>query len=166
MPRGKALGDAPFSHVRRLASKVKGAIKDPAGFLEKELKLSAVDKLELCLVCEVCWRPQRDGAYDVTTKSDLCAKVRRRYTYTPPRGPGRAVSAPDRSVACCSLPQVMPVAKATLYTIKAVNGLAGIAQCFFPGAMPGCRRGWGMGRALDPLYSSIGWIGAVWACPV
>ena len=44
--------------------------------------LRAVDTLELCLVCEVCWRPQRDndpalnGAYDVTTKSDLCAKVR------------------------------------------------------------------------------------------
>ena len=66
----------PFSHMRRLASKVKGAISDPAGFLEKELKLSAVDKLELCLVCEVCWRPQRKGAYNVTTQSDLCAKVR------------------------------------------------------------------------------------------
>ena len=44
--------------------------------------LSSVDKLELCLVCEVCWRPQRDddpdlnGAYDVTTQSDLCVKVR------------------------------------------------------------------------------------------
>ena len=44
--------------------------------------LRAVDTLELCLVCEVCWRPQRDddpdlnGAYDVTTQSDLCAKVR------------------------------------------------------------------------------------------
>ena len=38
--------------------------------------LRAVNKLELCLVCEVCWRPQRDGAYDVTTQSDLCAKVR------------------------------------------------------------------------------------------
>ena len=36
---------------------------------------------------------------------------------------------------CASLhvAQVMPIAKATLYTIKAVNGLAGIAQCFFPG---------------------------------
>ena len=46
------------------------------------MKLSAVDKLELCLVCEVCWRPQRDddpdlnNAYEVTTKSDLCVKVR------------------------------------------------------------------------------------------
>ena len=38
--------------------------------------LHAVDTLELCLVCEVCWRPQRDCAYDVTRKSDLCAKVR------------------------------------------------------------------------------------------
>ena len=38
--------------------------------------LHAVDTLELCLVCEVCWRPQRDGAYEVTTKSDLCVKVR------------------------------------------------------------------------------------------
>ena len=38
--------------------------------------LRAVDTLELCLVCEVCWRPQRDCAYDVTRKSDLCAKVR------------------------------------------------------------------------------------------
>ena len=43
--------------------------------------LRAVDTLELCLVCEVCWRPQRDDdpnlncAYDVTTQSDLCAKV-------------------------------------------------------------------------------------------
>ena len=71
----------PLCCSHRLASKVKGAILDPAGFLEKELKLRAVDTLELCLVCEVCWRPQRDddldlnGAYDVTTKSDLCAKV-------------------------------------------------------------------------------------------
>ena len=38
--------------------------------------LRAVDTLELCLVCEVCWRPQRKGAYNVTTQSDLCAKVR------------------------------------------------------------------------------------------
>ena len=38
----------------------------------------------------------------------------------------------DRHVA-----QVMPIAKATLYTIKAVNGLAGIAQCFLPGTAPG-----------------------------
>ena len=44
--------------------------------------LRAVNKLELCLVCEVCWRPQRDddpdlnNAYEVTTKSDLCVKVR------------------------------------------------------------------------------------------
>ena len=68
----------PLLHMRRLASKVKGAISDPVGFLEKELKLSTVDKLELCLVCEVCWRPQRNGAYDVTTQSDLCAKVRHR----------------------------------------------------------------------------------------
>ena len=37
--------------------------------------LGAVDTLELCLVCEVCWRPQRNCAYDVTTQSDLCAKV-------------------------------------------------------------------------------------------
>merc|ERR1740117_1774048 len=29
--------------------------------------------------------------------------------------------------------QVMPIAKATLSTIKALNGLAGLAQCFFPG---------------------------------
>ena len=33
----------------------------------------------------------------------------------------------------CMSSQVMPIAKATLYTIKAVNGLAGIAQCFLPG---------------------------------
>ena len=43
--------------------------------------LRAVDTLELCLVCEVCWRPQRDddaalnGAYNVTTQLELCAKV-------------------------------------------------------------------------------------------
>ena len=66
----------PICLAYRLASKISSAISDPAGFLEKELKLSAVDKLELCLVCEVCWRPQRDGAYEVTTKSDLCVKVR------------------------------------------------------------------------------------------
>ena len=36
--------------------------------------------------------------------------------------------------------QVMPIAKATLYTIKAVNGLAGIAQCFFPGTAAGHSR--------------------------
>ena len=34
----------------------------------------------------------------------------------------------------------MPIAKATLYTIKAVNGLAGIAQCFFPGTAASHRR--------------------------
>jgi len=32
--------------------------------------------------------------------------------------------------------QVMPMAKATLSTIKALNGVAGIAQCFFPMAVP------------------------------
>ena len=37
------------------------------------------------------------------------------------------------------VPQVMPIAKATLYTIKAVNGLAGIAQCFLPGTAVGLR---------------------------
>ena len=74
--------NAPFearcpcrSASHRLASKIEGAILDPASFLEKELVLRAVNKLELCLVCEVCWRPQHDGAYDVTKKSDLCAKV-------------------------------------------------------------------------------------------
>ena len=35
--------------------------------------------------------------------------------------------------------QVMPIAKATLYTIKAANGLAGIAQCFLPGTAVGRR---------------------------
>ena len=60
----------------RLASKISGAISQPETFLKEQLALHAVDTLELCLVCEVCWRPQRDGAYDVTTKSDLCAKVR------------------------------------------------------------------------------------------
>ena len=34
----------------------------------------------------------------------------------------------------------MPIAKATLFTIKAVNGLAGIAQCFLPGTAAGHRR--------------------------
>ena len=29
--------------------------------------------------------------------------------------------------------KVMPIAKATLSTIKALNGIAGVAQCFFPG---------------------------------
>ena len=29
--------------------------------------------------------------------------------------------------------KVMPIAKATLSTIKALNGIAGLAQCFFPG---------------------------------
>ena len=68
--------------IHRLVSKISGAISDPAGFLKDQLMLRAVDTLELCLVCEVCWRPQRDddpdlnGAYDVTTQSDLCAKVR------------------------------------------------------------------------------------------
>ena len=62
--------------IHRLVSKISGAISDPAGFLKDQLMLRAVDTLELCLVCEVCWRPQRDGAYNVTTKSDLCAKVR------------------------------------------------------------------------------------------
>ena len=63
--------------THRLVSKISDAISNPAEFLKKELMLNAVDdKLELCLVCEVCWRPQRDGAYDVTTQSDLCAKVR------------------------------------------------------------------------------------------
>ena len=65
---------APASH--RLASKISSAISDPETFLTDQLKLRALDTLELCLVCEVCWRPQRDGAYDVTKKSDLCAKVR------------------------------------------------------------------------------------------
>ena len=60
----------------RLVSKISGAISDPAGFLKEQLMLHAVDTLELCLVCEVCWRPQRDGAYEVNTQSDLCAKVR------------------------------------------------------------------------------------------
>merc|ERR1740124_1586574 len=83
-----------YSQGQGLVSKISSAISDPSGFLKDQLKLR--------LVCEVCWRPQREGAYEVTTKSDLCAKV-------------------------------MPVAKATLYTIKAVNGLAGVAQCFFPG---------------------------------
>ena len=64
------------SDSNRLVSKIGNAISDPAGFLKEQLKLHAVDTLELCLVCEVCWRPQRDGAYDVTKKSDLCAKVR------------------------------------------------------------------------------------------
>ena len=64
------------SDSNRLVSKIGSAISDPAGFLKDQLKLHAVDTLELCLVCEVCWRPQRDGAYDVTKKSDLCAKVR------------------------------------------------------------------------------------------
>ena len=54
---------------------ISGAILDPKTFLKDQLMLRAVDTLELCLVCEVCWRPQRDGAYDVTTQSDLCAKV-------------------------------------------------------------------------------------------
>ena len=62
--------------IHRLVSKVNGAISDPAGFLRDQLMLRAVDTLELCLVCEVCWRPQRKGAYNVTTQSDLCAKVR------------------------------------------------------------------------------------------
>ena len=60
----------------RLVSNISNAISDPAGFLKEQLKLHAFDTLELCLVCEVCWRPQRDGAYEVTTQSDLCAKVR------------------------------------------------------------------------------------------
>ena len=70
--------------AHRLVSNVKGAISDPAGFLKDQLKLHAVDTLELCLVCEVCWRPQRDddpalnGAYNVTTQLELCAKVRAR----------------------------------------------------------------------------------------
>ena len=117
--------------MHRLVSNVKGAISDPAGFLKDQLKLHAVDTLELCLVCEVCWRPQRDddpdqnGAYDVTTQSALCAKVR--------AGPHAHIClAHAPADVMCAL-QVMPIAKATLYTIKAVNGLAGIAQCFFPG---------------------------------
>ena len=57
----------------RLVSKILGAISNPVGFLKDQLELHSV---ELCLVCEVCWRPQREGAYDVTTQSDLCAKVR------------------------------------------------------------------------------------------
>ena len=61
--------------LSRLFSKAKGAISDPAGFLKDQLMLHAVDTLDLCLVCEVCWRPQRDGAYEVTTQSDFCAKV-------------------------------------------------------------------------------------------
>ena len=103
--------------------------------------LRAVDTLELCLVCEVCWRPQRNGAYDVTTKSDLCAKVRaRQHSHT------CYTSFGNRS-PCVA--QVMPVAKATLYTIKAVNGLAGIAQCFFPGTAAGQDlRGRGERRAM------------------
>ena len=131
----------------RLASKVKGAIKDPVEFLKEELKLHAVDTLELCLVCEVCWRPQRNGAYDVTTKSDLCAKVRaRQHSHT------CYTSFGNRS-PCVA--QVMPVAKATLYTIKAVNGLAGIAQCFFPGTVAGHRR---VGVGLKKQYTK--------ACPL
>ena len=57
----------------RLVSKILGAISNPVGFLKDQLELHSV---ELCLVCEVCWRPQRDGAYEVNTQSDLCAKVR------------------------------------------------------------------------------------------
>ena len=49
--------------------------------------LRAVDTLELCLVCEVCWRPQRDGAYNVTTQSDLCAKVHTRPRSAGPSAP-------------------------------------------------------------------------------
>ena len=45
----------------------------------------------------------------------------------------------SRHADACAL-QVMPIAKATLYTIKAVNGLAGIAQCFFPGTAACHRR--------------------------
>ena len=49
---------------------------------------------------------------------------------------------------CASLyvAQVMPIAKATLYTIKAVNGLAGIAQCFFPGTRRKSQESRGGGR--------------------
>ena len=49
-------------------------------------------------------------------------------------------SAPERrnhTLYDVSVAQVMPIAKATLYTIKAVNGLAGIAQCFLPGTAAG-----------------------------
>ena len=125
---------------RRLASKISGAISDPETFLKEQLMLRAVDTLELCLVCEVCWRPQRDddpdlnGAYNVTTQSDLCAKVgARRAAHS-----HSLYSLPNPISDCVA--QVMPIAKATLYTIKAVNGLAGIAQCFFPGTAAGHRR--------------------------
>ena len=66
----------PICLAYRLASKISSAISKPETFLKEQLMLHAVDTLELCLVCEVCWRPQRDSAYAVTTKSDLCAKVR------------------------------------------------------------------------------------------
>ena len=138
----------PLWRMRRLASKVKDAISDPAGFVKEQLKLCAVDTLELCLVCEVCWRPQRgNDAYEVTTKSDFCAKVPRCTHTARPRG--NALIVVPRDV--CAM-QVMPIAKATLYTIKAVNGLAGIAQCFLPGTVAGHRRVGGrskrQGRAL------------------
>ena len=45
--------------------------------------------------------------------------------------------------------QVMPIAKATLYTIKGVNGLAGIAQCFLPGTAAGQKCANGLPRLRE-----------------
>eukprot|EP00964_Phaeocystis_antarctica_P015855 scaffold8777_cov48-Phaeocystis_antarctica.AAC.1 len=105
----------PLCCSHRLASKVKGAIKDPAGFLEKELKLRAVDTLEISpgvrgllapaarrrIRCDEEERPVRQGAQGST------------HTRNPRLG----------TLISYDVGQVMPVAKATLYTIKAVNGL-------------------------------------------
>ena len=108
--------------------------------------LRAVDTLELCLVCEVCWRPQRDddpalnGAYNVTTQLELCAKVRARDPTHPHARFSSRGCRRNQTLCNVCVAQVMPIAKATLYTIKAVNGLAGIAQCFFPGTAAGHRR--------------------------
>ena len=79
----------------------------------------------------------------------LAPAARRRIQRDYSERPVRQGAAPYAHTPCGTLisslydhvAQVMPVAKATLYTIKAVNGLAGIAQCFFPGATTGCKRG-------------------------
>ena len=88
-----------------MVEEVQDAINDPYAFALKELKARSVKTLYLCLVCELCWMPQPKG-YLVTVQSEEW-----------------------RSEECR---KIMPMAKATLSTINALNGVAGLAQCFFP----------------------------------
>ena len=75
----------------------KAALVDPQTFLGDR-----AEKLDLCLVCEMCWTPQHQEVYPITQSAEWCRKL-------------------------------MPIATATVATIKIVNGAAGVLRCFHPG---------------------------------